>query len=192
MHHDAGSLVGGLVPLPGVEVRIVDASDRPVAAGSEGEIQVRGPIVMRGYLDDPEATARALRGGWLATGDVGWIDRAGRLRVLDRRSDLIVSGGENVYPAEIESLLALHPDVVEAGVVGIEDARFGARPLAFVVWHKGAARDARALADWCRERLAGYKRPVDFLAAESLPRNASGKLLRRELALRAVKAGGTE
>ena len=189
---DANSLAGGLVPLPGVEVRIVDEGDRPLDAGAEGELQVRGPIVMRGYLDDAESTARALRGGWLATGDIGRLDGAGRLRVLDRRSDLIVSGGENVYPAEIESLLVEHPDLVEAGVVGVDDARFGARPLAFVVWRAGAARDARALADWCRERLAGYKRPVEFVAVEVLPRNASGKLLRRELALRAVKGDGAD
>ena len=191
-HGDGASIGGGLVPLPGVEVRIVDEGDRPVDAGVEGEIQLRGPIVMRGYLDDPESTARALRGGWLATGDIGRLDGAGRLRVLDRRSDLIVSGGENVYPAEIESVLIEHPDVVEAGVVGVGDARFGARPLAFVVWRAGAARDSRLLADWCRERLAGYKRPVEFVAVELLPRNASGKLLRRELALRAVKGDGAE
>lgn len=182
---------GGLVPLPGVALRIVDVDGRPVEAGLEGEIQLRGSIVMRGYLGDPEATARVLRGGWLSTGDVGRLDAAGRLRVLDRRSDLILSGGENVYPAEIESLLVEHPDVVEAGVVGVPDARFGARPLAFIVWRPGAARDAAGLAAWCRARLAGYKLPVDFIASEALPRNASGKLLRRELARRAPGQGGS-
>jgi O-succinylbenzoic acid--CoA ligase len=136
---------------------------------------------MRGYLGDPDATAQALRGGWLATGDVGRLDDAGRLHVLDRRSDLILSGGENVYPAEIESVLVGHPDVVEAGVVGLSDRRFGARPLAFIVWRAGADRDAGALADFCRARLAGYKVPVEFEAVDALPRNASGKLLRREL-----------
>lgn len=174
-------LGGGLVPLPGTRIRIVDAADTPVAAGLEGEIQVRGPSVMHGYLDDPEATSRTLRGGWLATGDFGRLDAAGRLRVLDRRSDLIVSGGENVYPAELEGVIASHPDVLEAGIVGVPDARFGARPLAFVVWRAGAARDPAALAAWCRARLAGYKQPVDFVAVEALPRNASGKLLRRAL-----------
>jgi len=177
-------LASGLVPLPGVEVRIVDSEGRALAAGVEGGIELRGPIVMQGYLDDPEATARALRGGWLATGDVGRLDAAGRLRVFDRRADLILSGGENVYPAEIESVLAGHPDVVEAGVVGVADARFGARPLAFVVWRAGAAREPRTLADWCRARLAGFKQPIGFVSVESLPRNAAGKLLRRELAAR--------
>ncbi len=186
---DASDLAGGLVPLPGVEVRIVDASDRPVAAGVEGEIQVRGPIVMRGYLGDPEATAQALRGGWLATGDVGLLDDAGRLRVLDRRADLIVSGGENVYPAEVESVLVGHPDVVEAGVVGLSDQRFGARPLAFIVWRAGADRDVGALAAFCRARLAGYKVPVGFEALDELPRNASGKLLRGELRRRPPSPG---
>ena len=119
----------------------------------------------------------------LATGDVGRLDAAGRLRVLDRRSDLIVSGGENVYPAELEGVLAGHPDVVEAGVVGVEDARFGARPLAFVVWRAGVEPDPEALAAWCRARLAGFKQPVGFVAVDALPRNASGKLLRRDLAV---------
>ncbi|MEZ4278379.1 MAG: o-succinylbenzoate--CoA ligase [Myxococcota bacterium] len=181
---------GGLVALPGVEVRIVDGADQPVPVGREGEIQLRGPIVMRGYLGDPEATARALRGGWLATGDVGRLDAAGGLRILDRRSDLILSGGENVYPAEIESVLAEHPDIVEAGVVGVADARFGARPFAFVVWRAGAARDEARLAAWCRTRLAGYKVPIAFRAVEALPRNASGKLLRRMLAREAAGQGG--
>ncbi|MFO0690157.1 MAG: o-succinylbenzoate synthase [Myxococcota bacterium] len=178
------ALAGGLVPLPGTVIRIVDGEDRPLAAGCEGEIQVRGPSVMAGYLDDPAATARTLRGGWLATGDFGRLDAAGRLRVLDRRSDLIVSGGENVYPAELEGVIAAHPDVLEAGVVGVPDAPFGARPLAFVVGRPGVAPDPAALAAWCRERLAGFKQPVGFVVVEALPRNASGKLLRRALAER--------
>ncbi|MEZ4331907.1 MAG: AMP-binding protein [Myxococcota bacterium] len=178
----------GLVPLPGVALRIVDEAGIPVATGEEGMIEVRGPIVMAGYLDDPESTARALRDGWLATGDVGRLDAAGRLRVLDRRGDLIVSGGENVYPAELEAVVAAHPDVVEAGVVGVPDARFGARPLAFVVWRPGVAPDPGAIAAWCRARLAGYKQPVDFVALAALPRNAAGKLLRRALAARADEA----
>ncbi len=180
----------GLVPLPGVALQIVDAAGRPLTAGAEGEIRVRGPIVMRGYLADPAATERALQDGWLATGDVGQLDGAGHLRVLDRRTDLILSGGENVYPAEVEALLAEHPEVVEAGVVGVADERFGARPLAFVVWRPGATPAPEILAGWCRERLAGYKRPVDFIACEALPRNASGKLLRRELAARVPARGG--
>ena len=186
----ASALGGGMVALPGVEIRIVDAEDRPVGCGAAGEIQLRGPIVMSGYLGDPEATARALRGGWLATGDIGCLDDAGGLRVFDRRSDLILSGGENVYPAERESVLVEHPEVLEAGVVGVPDVRFGARPLAFVVWRVGASPDPGGLAAWCRTRLAGYKVPVDFIAVDALPRTASGKLLRRELVLRDPRCRG--
>ena len=181
---------GGLVPLPDIALRIVDADDRPVAPGVEGEIQLRGDVVMSGYLGDPEATARTLRGGWLATGDVGRLDEAGALHVLDRRSDLILSGGETVYPAAIDSVLVAHPDLVEAGVVGVADARFGARPIAFVVWRAGAARDAAGLEAWCRTRLAGYKVPIAFRPVATLPRNASGKLLRRVLASEASGPGG--
>jgi len=183
---------GGLVALPGVELRIVDAQGRPLGIGQDGGIEVRGPILMSGYLGDPEATARSLRGGWLATGDVGRLDAEGRLRVLDRRRDLIVSGGENVYPAELESVLASHPDLVDAGVMGVPDARFGARPVAFVVWRSGVPRDSEELAAYCRARLAGYKQPVAFVAVDALPRNASGKLLRRELAALAATEMGAD
>lgn len=182
---------GGLVPLPGVEIRVVDAQRRPVAAGVEGEIEVRGPIVMQGYLDDPVATAAAIVDGWLRTGDVGRLDARGALRVLDRRADLIVSGGENVYPAEIESVLEAHPDVAEAGVIGIADPEFGARPAACVVARPGRSLDASMLTAHCRERLAAYKTPVAWVvfgAGEALPRTATGKLMRRALADRVAAA----
>ncbi|HPG24075.1 MAG TPA: o-succinylbenzoate--CoA ligase [Myxococcota bacterium] len=187
-----GDLAGGLRPLPGVELRVVDAQGRPVPVGEEGEIRVRGAIVMQGYLDEPEATAAALDGGWLATGDVGRLDRSGGLRVLDRRSDLIVSGGENVYPAEIESVLQAHPAVAEAGVVGRADEAFGARPVAFVVAREGVPIDLDALARFARERLAGYKAPVAYHVVEALPRTASGKLQRGLLVerLRAIDGAG--
>jgi len=179
----------GLRPLPGVELRIVDEARRVLGPGAVGEIEVRGPIVMTGYLDDPEASARTLReGGWLATGDLGWLDARGGLRVLDRRADLIISGGENVYPAEVEAVLAAHPQVAEAGVVGVDDPVFGQRPYAFVVWRGEPELAAAALLRWCRERLAGFKQPVGIRAVEHLPRTASGKLIRRALAEAA--AGG--
>ena len=172
---------GGLVPLAGVSLRIVDETDAACAPGVEGEIQVRGAIVMRGYLDDPEASRATLADGWLATGDIGRLDDACRLRVLDRRTDLIVSGGENVYPAQIESVLEAHPDVVEAGVRGLEDETYGARPAAWVVLRAGARLAPLELMAYCRERLAGYAVPVDVEAVDALPRNATGKLLRRHL-----------
>ena len=181
---DEADLAAGLQPLPGVEIRLVDERGCLVECGVEGEIQVRGPIVMRGYLDDPEASARAIREGWLATGDLGRLDARGRLRVLDRRTDLIVSGGENVYPAEIESCLLEHPAVGEACVVGVADERFGARPVAYVVLRAGESLDRADLAAFCRGKLAGFKVPIDFIERANLPRTASGKLLRRELAIR--------
>ncbi|MEM9173985.1 MAG: 2-succinylbenzoate-CoA ligase, partial [Myxococcota bacterium] len=168
-------------PLGGVSLRIVDAEGHTCAPGVEGEIEVEGPIVMRGYLDDFEATNRARRDGWLATGDVGRLDAAGRLRVLDRRTDLILSGGENVYPAQVESALEAHPDVVEAGVRGVDDAAYGARPAAWVVLREGARPDEEALAAFLRDRLAGYAIPARITFVDALPRNATGKLLRREL-----------
>ncbi len=174
-------LSGGLQPLPGVEVRVVDEARRPLQPGREGDIEVRGRIVMRGYLDDEAATSRAIRDGWLSTGDVGRLDADGRLRVLDRRADLVLSGGENVYPAEVESVLCELEGVREAGVFGIPDPVFGARPVAVVVPEDGAAFDPEALAAFCHERLADYKRPVRFFAAQALPRTATGKLLRRRL-----------
>lgn len=172
---------GGLVPLGGVSLRIVDERGAACAPGVEGEIQVRGPIVMRGYLDDPDASDAALRDGWLATGDIGRLDEAGRLQVLDRRTDLIVSGGENVYPAQVESVLEGHPDVLEAGVRGEADATYGARPAAWVVLRPGLSVDVPALQAFCRERLAAYAVPVRIEALAELPRNATGKLLRRRL-----------
>jgi len=109
-------------------------------------------------------------------------DSAGWVRVLDRRTDLVISGGENVYPAEVESVLAAHPDVAEAGVAGVADEGFGQRPKAWVVWRGAPGRASEVLAVWCRERLAGYKQPVGIVEVESLPRTASGKLIRRALA----------
>lgn len=164
-------------PLPGTSVRIGDQD----AAGC-GEILVAGPTVMAGYFRDPAATASVLRDGWLHTGDVGCIDGAGRLRVLDRRSDLVVTGGENVYPSEVETVLLAHPAVAEAAVYGVADPEWGRRVEAAVVLRAGAAFDATALDAWCRTRLAGFKRPRAFVAVTSLPRTASGKLKRHALA----------
>lgn len=182
---DGADLSGGLRPLPGTQIRIASSDLDPAKKGDSGvvgEIQVRGPTVMQGYLDDPEATARVLRGGWLATGDLGRIDSTGGLRVLARRSDLIVSGGENIYPAEIESVLLDHPAVAEAGVVGFPDDVFGERPRAFLVAASGERLEVDDVLEFCRERLASYKVPVALVVVDELPRNASGKLLRRKLA----------
>jgi O-succinylbenzoic acid--CoA ligase len=170
-----------LRPLQGTELRIVhEGCDVP--PGTPGEILVRGPTVMQGYLHDPGSTARALQGGWLHTGDIGCLDPERGLLVLDRRDDLIVSGGENVYPAEIEAVLMEHPWVDDAGVAGIPDPDLGARVVAWVVAVPGATPDVEALQRHCRVRLAGFKQPREFRCVDALPRNAAGKLQRRRLA----------
>jgi O-succinylbenzoic acid--CoA ligase len=169
-----------MLPLPGVEVRIV-VEGEDAAAGEPGEIVVGGPTVMQGYLNDPAATALALRDGWLHTGDIGFLDDAGALHILDRRDDLIVSGGENVYPAEIEAVLVGHPSVAEAGVAAVPDADLGSRVVAWIVANDAATVDSHVLAELCRARLAGFKRPREFRFVSALPRTAAGKLQRRRL-----------
>jgi O-succinylbenzoic acid--CoA ligase len=171
----------GLEPLPGTELRILAEHGRSAEPGERGEILVRGPTLMRGYANRPDETRRVLRDGWLHTGDLGYLDTHGRLFVLDRRRDLILSGGENVYPAEVEAALLEHPDVLDAGVAGIADAAFGRRPAAWLVLRPGRALAAQELERFCRQRLAGYKVPVRYLRVDSLPRNAAGKLLRHHL-----------
>ena len=147
----------------------------------EGEIIIRGPTITPGYLDRPEANARAFREGWFHTGDIGYLDAEGYLYVLDRRDDLIISGGENVYPAEIEGVLRSHPAVSDVGVVGMADETWGQVPVAFVVRRDPEAVDESSLYALCAERLARYKVPRQIKFVESLPRNAGGKLLRRAL-----------
>jgi O-succinylbenzoic acid--CoA ligase len=170
-----------MLPLRGTEVRILSGHD-DAPSGTPGEIMVRGPTVMRAYLHDPDATARALHDGWLRTGDIGHLDADGGLHVLDRRDDLIVSGGENVYPAEIEAVLLEHPAVEDAGVTGIADADLGARVVAWVVAAPGTRPHGEVLQQHCRTHLAGFKQPREFRFVDGLPRNAAGKLQRRRLA----------
>jgi O-succinylbenzoic acid--CoA ligase len=157
-------------PLFGTEVRI-----------ESDEILVRGPTVTPGYLNRPTDTSRTLRGGWLHTGDLGRLDDEGYLYVLDRRDDLIVSGGENVYPAEIEATLQSHFAVQEAGVFGQPDERWGQVAVAVVVVRPNSIASTEQLLEYCRERLARYKVPQHLIFETSLPRNAAGKLLRSEL-----------
>jgi o-succinylbenzoate---CoA ligase len=164
-------------PLPGLEVRIVDPDRQPVPKGEEGGIAVGGPTVMTGYLDDEAATAEVLQGGWLLTGDIGQLDARGRLTVLARRTDLILSGGENVYPAEVEAVLATHPGVAEVAVVGRPDPRWGQVPVAVVVPRPpGSPAELGDLQAWARARLAPFKVPVEVLPASALPRTAAGKV----------------
>ena len=168
-------------PMFGAEVRVVDPLDRDVPVGEIGEVLYRGPGTMSGYWRRPDDTAAASRGGWFHTGDAGSMDADGFLSIRDRIKDMIVSGGENIYPAELESILMDHPAVADAAVIGVPDERWGETVHAIVVRRPGAELSADELIDWSRERLAGFKRPrsVDF--TDVVPRNPSGKILKRQL-----------
>ena len=168
-------------PVWGVEVRVVadDGADAP--AGDTGEVIVRGHCVMKGYLNKPEANAEALRGGWLHTGDIGRLDEDGYLYIVDRVKDMIIRGGYNVYPREIEEVLMTHEAVSLAAVVGVPDDRQGEEVKAFVVPAPGREVDTAALVAWSRERLAAYKYPRLVEVRDSLPMNATGKILKTEL-----------
>lgn len=169
------------LPLPGVEVRVVSETDQAVPAGTIGEICVRGPNVMRGYWRRPEETATALRGGWFHTGDLGYRDADGYVFIVDRKQDLILVGGLNVYPSEIEGVLSRHPAVAEAAVVGRPHPLRGEQVVAIVVLRAGAGATSSELSSWCRDRLAAYKCPrrIEFLS--ELPRSASGKVAKGAL-----------
>jgi long-chain acyl-CoA synthetase len=166
-------------PLSNAEIKIVDTEDAEVEPGQIGEIIARSPQNMLGYWNLPEATALTIRDGWLHTGDAGYVDSDGYLYIHDRIKDMIISGGENVYPAEVENVLFSHPAVADAAVIGVPDARWGEALKAVVVVQ--ATTTETELIEYCRERIAHYKAPksVDFV--ESLPRNASGKVLKRML-----------
>jgi acyl-CoA synthetase (AMP-forming)/AMP-acid ligase II len=166
---------------PGVRVQIVDEEDRPRPAGEMGEIVVRGDLVMKGYWNKPEATAEALRGGWLHTGDIGYMDEGGYLYITDRKKDMIISGGSNIYPREVEEVICQHPGVFEVAVIGVPDERWGEATKALVVARPGHRPSEAEIVEHCRRHLASYKKPqsVEFLTA--LPKNAYGKVLKREL-----------
>ncbi|MER3455421.1 MAG: o-succinylbenzoate--CoA ligase [candidate division GAL15 bacterium] len=168
-------------PLLGVQVRAGRSADNPE------EIRVRGPTVMKGYFRRPDATSQALRGGWLHTGDVGYLDEDGFLHVVDRREDLIVTGGENVYPAEVEAVLKAHPGVEEAAVVGVPDPYWGQQVVAFVQLRAKGGLDPQDLVAFCREHLAGFKVPRRVWVVEDLPRAGLDKLRRGQLRERAAR-----
>jgi fatty-acyl-CoA synthase len=165
-------------PLPGTEIRICDpATGEALPSGMVGEICARGPGLMTGYFDDPDGTAHALdTEGWLHTGDLGSLDGDGYLRVQGRLKDMIIRGGENIYPREIEDLLLTHPDVADVSVVGIPDAELGEQVAAFVRPAAGRSVEPERLAAFCREQLAGYKTPRIWEAVEEFPQTASGKI----------------
>jgi long-chain acyl-CoA synthetase len=172
--------VGGVgLPLPGTDVRIVDDEGQPLGPGEHGEIQVRGPQVMLGYWNQPEESAQTLKDGWLLTGDIGRFDAEGYLEITDRKKDMIIVSGFNVFPNEVEACIAMHPEVAEVAVVGVPDEDTGEAVRAFVVARKQLTpEEMRA---HCRRLLVNYKVPTSFVFQAEIPKNAVGKPLRREL-----------
>ncbi|WP_042378152.1 AMP-binding protein [Streptacidiphilus melanogenes] len=179
---DRATTVGSVgAALPGCEiaVRALDGTELP--AGGIGEVHVRGPVVMKGYWGRPEATDEVLRDGWLATGDLGVLDDAGELHIVDRKKDLVIRGGYNVYPREVEEVLYEHPDVVEAAVVGVPHDHYGEEVAAAIALRPGAVADAAALRAWAKERLSAYKVPHLVAFVDALPKGATGKILKRAI-----------
>ncbi|HET9042080.1 MAG TPA: AMP-binding protein [Burkholderiales bacterium] len=164
-----------------VEVRVADGQDRPLPAGAPGEILVRGDVVMKGYWRNLEATAASLRGGWLHTGDVGAMDEDGFLTLMDRSKDLIISGGSNIYPREVEEVLLRHPGIHEVSVVGRPHPEWGEEVVAFVVCRAGASASPAELDALCLDNIARFKRPKSYRFVDSLPKNNYGKVLKTEL-----------
>ncbi|HEV7481013.1 MAG TPA: long-chain-fatty-acid--CoA ligase [Roseiarcus sp.] len=169
------------VAWPGVELKIVSAEGLEVPRGTVGEVVIRSPVVMKGYWNKPDATSASIRDGWMRTGDAAYMDNNGYVFIYDRVKDMIVTGGENVYPAEVENALFGHPAISDAAVIGVPDGAWGEAVKAIVVLKPGAPRDAAGILAWARARIANFKTPksVDFV--DVIPRNLSGKILRREL-----------
>jgi fatty-acyl-CoA synthase len=169
-------------PLPGVELKIVDAAGNVLGVGEVGELLTRSSNNMLGYWNLPEATAKTMTAdGWVATGDAGYLDEDGYLYIHDRVKDMIISGGENVYPAEVESAIYGHPDVLEVAVIGVPDAKWGESVKAVCAPKPGHSIDPESVIAWARERIAGFKVPKSIDVTEMLPRNPSGKILRKDL-----------
>jgi acyl-CoA synthetase (AMP-forming)/AMP-acid ligase II len=180
-------------PLLGTDLRIIDDSGRALPAGTCGEIVGRGRITMPGYYNRPEATAEATwtdeQGRpWLRTGDIGRLDEEGFLYIVDRKKDMILSGGQNVYPTDIELVMLAHPEVAEVAVIAVPSERWGETPLAVVVPKTGCELDAAALVAWTNERVGRQQRVSGVVLRDSLPRNPNGKILKRELRAEFVRA----
>jgi acyl-CoA synthetase (AMP-forming)/AMP-acid ligase II len=178
---DAGVLASCGQPCIGVHMRVVDEEDRDVRTGEIGEILIKSKWIMTGYWHNPDATNKAIRNGWLYTGDMGYYDERGFIYIADRKKDMIVTGGENVYPKEVEEILYRHPAVSEAAVIGIPDPYWVEQVHALVVLNRGAQATEEEITTFCRKKIAHYKAPksVEFLA--SLPKNPQGKILKKEI-----------
>jgi len=169
------------LPVAGCEVRVVDDAERELPTGERGEIVIRGSNVMKGYYKRPAETAEALRGGWFHTGDIGVIDAEGYVSIVDRKKDMVLRGGMNVFPREVEELLMTHPSVALAAVIGVPDERLGEEVKAFVVLKPGATVTEQALIAWSKEQMAAYKYPRTIEFRESLPVGPTGKVFKRGL-----------
>lgn len=181
------------IPYPYTTVRIVDGDDRDVPVGEVGEVIAAGPQIMKEYWGLPDATARALRGGYLHTGDLGRMDPQGHVFIVDRKNDMIITGGFNVYPAEVENMLVRHPKIGQVAVFGVEDQIRGELPCAAVVLRVGQTATEEEIISWSREQMATYKCPRRVFFVEDLPKSSVGKILRRELrdAYAGIAAGST-
>ncbi len=168
-------------PFTNVEIRLVDEEGRDVALGEVGEILARGPNIMEGYFKDPEATAATLKGGWLYTGDLGKVDEEGFLYIVDRKKDMIITGGENIFPREIEEILYAHPKILEAAVIGLPDPEWGEKVHAVVALKEGEKLTEDEVKDYCREHIASFKKPKSVEFVDKLPRSPAGKVLKRIL-----------
>ncbi|MFP3981873.1 MAG: class I adenylate-forming enzyme family protein [Desulfobacterales bacterium] len=163
------------------EIRVVDLNGQDVAPNELGEVLIAGTNLMKGYWNKPEATAETLKDGWLYSGDMGRMDEDGFLYIMDRKKDMIISGGENIYPAEIEDLLMSHPKIADAGVIGFPDETWGEAIKAVVVPRQGEQISEEELVEWCRGRIARFKIPKKVVIAEEIPRTPTGKILKRVL-----------
>lgn len=177
-------------PVMHMDFRIVDEEDREVPVGTVGELTVRGPSVFIGYWNRPRESAEALRGGWFHTGDLARVDEDGFYTLVDRKKDMVITGGENVYPVEVEQVIHQHPEVDEVAVIGLPDEQWGERVVAIVAVTTGSELTPDALREWTRERIARFKAPRDIEFVAALPRTATGKILKREL--RRERSGATE
>ncbi|MFJ6750443.1 long-chain fatty acid--CoA ligase [Streptomyces sp. NPDC091266] len=170
-------------PVWGVQVRVVDADDKPLPRGADsvGEVVIRGHNILKGYYKNPEATAEAMRGGWFHTGDLGYLDEDGYLFIVDRTKDLVIRGGYNVYPREVEEVLYDHPAIAEAAVIGRPDERLGEEVVAVVSFKEGMTAGPQELIAFCKERMAAYKYPREIRVRTELPKGPTGKILKKEL-----------
>ena len=168
-------------PVSSVDFKIVDDDGREIPTGEVGELALRGPNVFVGYWGRPQATAEAIRGGWFHTGDLGRVDEEGFYTLVDRKKDMVITGGENVYPIEVEQVIYEHPEVMEVAVTGAPDDTWGEMVVATVARQPESTISEDELITWTRERIARFKAPKRVMFVDALPRNATGKVLKREL-----------